>query len=62
MPLYDYKCPKCEAEVWDRVLDIDHGKQKCPSCKTIMVQKLSPPHIRFEGRGWTPNAGIVRRK
>ena len=62
MPMYDYKCPECEEELNDYIFPIDHEKPECPKCDTIMVQQLAPPHMRFEGQGWTPNAGIVRRK
>ena len=62
MPLYDYKCQECKYAVKDLVLPIDHEPPKCEDCGRPMVQRLSPPHMRFEGQGWTPNAGIVRRK
>lgn len=62
MPIYDYKCPECGEELFGYIFKIEEIPPDCPRCKTVMIQKLSPPHMKFHGRGWTPNAGIVRRK
>jgi putative FmdB family regulatory protein len=64
MPMYDYKCSKCESNYSLRV-SIDHYKvsQPCPHCGAEN-QKLFQPctnHI-FPGDGWSTKNERIKRQ
>ena len=53
MPIYEYKCSKCEHqfEVIQRISD--NPVESCPECNKKSVQKLvSAPSFRLKGGGW----------
>jgi len=53
MPIYEYKCSKCEHkfEVIQRFSD--HPVESCPECNEKAVKKLvSAPSFRLKGGGW----------
>ena len=53
MPIYDYKCSKCEHqfEVIQRLSD--NPVKSCPACNKKTVKKLvSAPSFRLKGAGW----------
>jgi len=53
MPIYEYKCSKCEHqfEIIQRISDIPI--EVCPECSQISVNKLvSAPSFRLKGGGW----------
>jgi len=53
MPIYDYKCSKCEHqfEVIQRLSD--NPVESCPACNKKTVKKLvSAPSFRLKGAGW----------
>jgi putative FmdB family regulatory protein len=53
MPIYEYKCSKCEHkfEVIQRFSD--HPVESCPECNKKAVKKLvSAPSFRLKGGGW----------
>ncbi len=53
MPIYEYKCSKCEHqfEIIQRISDIPI--EVCPECNQSSVNKLvSAPSFRLKGGGW----------
>ena len=53
MPIYEYKCSKCEHqfEVIQRLSD--NPVESCPACNKKTVKKLvSAPSFRLKGAGW----------
>jgi putative FmdB family regulatory protein len=52
LPLYEYRCLKCERHT-DKIEKVDgpHLK-KCPHCGGKMERVLSPSAIQFKGAGW----------
>jgi len=53
MPIYEYKCSKCEHqfEIIQRISDIPI--KVCPECSQTSVNKLvSAPSFRLKGGGW----------
>ena len=52
MPLYEYRCTRCE-----RVTEViqkfsDPPLKKCSECGGKLEQVLSAPAIKFKGSGW----------
>ena len=53
MPIYDYKCPKCEHQFEVIQKFSDKPIKTCPECNKESVQKLvSAPSFRLKGGGW----------
>jgi putative FmdB family regulatory protein len=52
LPLYEYKCEKCNHrfELIERVTAAE--TRKCPKCKGKAVRLPSSPAIQFKGSGW----------
>jgi putative FmdB family regulatory protein len=52
MPLYEYKCSKCQAtfEVIQKVAD--PPLKKCIKCGGVVIKTISAPAIQFKGSGW----------
>ncbi len=55
MPLYDYKCTKCEHifEVQQRISE--EPLKFCPKCKGHIKRLISPAGIIFKGSGFHVN-------
>ncbi len=52
MPLYEYKCSKCE-HLFERIQKFsDPPLTVCPKCGGDVEQLISPPAIQFKGSGW----------
>jgi putative FmdB family regulatory protein len=53
MPLYEYKCAKCQ-EVCEALQKVGAKPlEKCPKCGGgPMVKRVSSPAIQFKGNGW----------
>ncbi|MBI5906069.1 MAG: zinc ribbon domain-containing protein [Deltaproteobacteria bacterium] len=52
MPIYEYKCRKCEA-VAERIEGIHDGPmRKCPSCGGKVDRMISPGAFHLKGSGW----------
>lgn len=55
MPIYSYKCPKCQTEV-EQLKDIDdRDRATCPFCKSRLERKIT-----FSGSVWAPTAGGMK--
>ena len=53
MPIYEYKCSKCEHQFEVIQKFSDHPVEICPECNENSVQKLvSAPSFRLKGGGW----------
>ena len=53
MPIYDYKCSKCEHEIEIIQKINDKPKEVCPKCKKKGLKKqISAPSFRLKGGGW----------
>ena len=57
MPLYSYKCTKCNFEI-EMQREIIHRDTKayCSECKKGIIKRLVgfPTANQFKGKGWTP--------
>jgi putative FmdB family regulatory protein len=52
MPLYEYRCNKCET-VFERIQKFsDPPEADCPECSGTSERLLSAPAIQFKGSGW----------
>lgn len=53
MPIYEYKCEDCGAEIEVLQKASEPPKKKCPKCgASKLKKKLSVPAIQFKGEGW----------
>ena len=53
MPIYEYKCSKCEHQFEVIQRFSDNPVKSCPECNKKSVQKLvSAPSFRLKGGGW----------
>ncbi len=52
MPLYEYRCQKCQhhLEIIQRIND--RPLLTCPDCGGPLVRLISSPAIQFKGSGW----------
>lgn len=56
MPIYEYRCDKCNLS-FEKLQNIRHRKTPaCPKCKKEdkVERKITAPNVHFKGRGWTP--------
>lgn len=52
MPLYEYRCRKCNAHVEKIQKFSDPPLTKCEKCGGKLERLLSTPAIQFKGSGW----------
>ena len=53
MPIYDYKCSKCDYEFELIQKFSDDPVKKCPECfKNSVSKMISAPSFRLKGTGW----------
>jgi putative FmdB family regulatory protein len=52
MPIYEYKCEDCGAEMEFMQKAGDAPKKKCPKCGGKLKKRLSAPALQFKGSGW----------
>ena len=53
MPIYEYKCSKCEHQFEVIQRFSDNPVEICPECNKKAVSKLvSAPSFRLKGEGW----------
>lgn len=52
MPLYEYKCSKCQS-VFEVIQKVDEPPlKKCLKCGSAVHKLISAPAIQFKGSGW----------
>ena len=55
MPIYEYRCLKCDS-ITERLVQLsERMNQKCDKCLEIMSQLVSKPNVRFVGTGFYEN-------
>ena len=53
MPIYEYKCSKCEHQFEIIQRFSDNPLESCPKCDQKSIKKLvSAPSFRLKGGGW----------
>ena len=52
MPIYEYKCEDCGAELEIIQKASEPHKKKCPKCGGKLKKKISASAIQFKGAGW----------
>ena len=53
MPIFDYKCPKCEHTEEVVELSPESSLPECATCKIEMTRQFPAPALSFVGSGWT---------
>ena len=52
MPLYEYRCKKCQ-HTFEKIQKFsDPPVKKCPECGGPVEQLLSAPAVQIKGSGW----------
>jgi putative FmdB family regulatory protein len=52
VPLYEYRCKKCQ-HTFEKIRQFsDPPIKKCPKCGGSVEQLLSAPAVQFKGSGW----------
>jgi putative FmdB family regulatory protein len=52
VPLYEYRCKKCQ-HVFEKIQQFsDPPVKKCPQCGGAVEQLISAPAVQFKGSGW----------
>ena len=52
MPLYEYRCLKCDRHT-DKIENLNGPKlKKCPHCGGKVESVITAPAIQFKGSGW----------
>lgn len=55
MPLYEYRCLKCDRHT-DKIEKVDGPHlRKCPHCGGKVESVITAPSIQFKGSGWYVN-------
>ena len=52
MPLYEYRCDKCEHRFEVIQQYSDPPASSCPECGGSVTKLMSSPAIQFKGTGW----------
>jgi putative FmdB family regulatory protein len=52
MPIHEYRCKKCGANVEALQKAKDKPLEKCPKCGGPLLKLISSPAIQFKGTGW----------
>ena len=52
MPIYEYSCQACGAEIEVLHKGGDPLKKKCPKCGGRLKKRVSAPAFQFKGSGW----------
>lgn len=63
MPLYEYRCKTCGAEI-EKIVSYDAPNPICPTkdCKTEMKKKLSSNNFHLKGNGWYKDHYGLKKK
>ena len=61
MPLYEYKCSKCDKIIDKFYVSYKERKNKieCPDCGSLAIYKLSNTSFILKGNGWA-NTGYSK--
>jgi putative FmdB family regulatory protein len=55
VPLYEYRCTKCN-HVFEKIQKFsDPHVTECPKCGSAIEQIISAPAVQFQGAGWYVN-------
>jgi len=55
VPLYEYRCTKCN-HVFEKIQKFsDPHVTECPKCGSAIEQVISAPAVQFKGAGWYVN-------
>ncbi len=57
MPIYEYNCPKCEAEKEVQHSMTESPRVKCPKCGAAMKRVISRNSFQLKGDGWFKSDG-----
>ena len=52
MPIYEYKCFKCEYQVELLQKMNDNHKVQCPQCTSYINKIISLSNFKLKGNGW----------
>jgi putative FmdB family regulatory protein len=52
MPIYEYRCKKCDAHLEVLVRSSDKQPKRCRKCGGALEKQFSPSAIQFKGEGW----------
>ncbi len=52
MPIYEYRCKKCNARSEVLLMNHDQEPATCDKCGGQLVRLPSAPAIQFKGTGW----------
>jgi putative FmdB family regulatory protein len=53
MPLYEFKCPKCEHRYEKRLsLNQRNERRECPKCSHEVVRQVTAASFDLKGGGW----------
>ncbi|MHA7238908.1 FmdB family zinc ribbon protein [Arthrobacter sp. TMS1-12-1] len=49
MPIYEYRCPRCEVYEIVRAMGAAPAEDTCPTCGQVARRKISAPHVSRTG-------------
>ncbi len=52
MPIYEYRCKKCGAQLEVLLRSSDKPPKRCRECGGALEKQFSSPAIQFKGEGW----------
>lgn len=52
MPIYEYRCGKCQYQFEILQKINDKCLETCPRCGGALIRLISSPAIQFKGSGW----------
>lgn len=52
MPIYEFRCKKCDAHIEVYQKFSDKSPSKCEKCGGRLEKVVSAPAIQFKGEGW----------
>ena len=51
MPLYEYRCPKCDHTL-EKIQGISDKAPPCPKCEGETARQIGLSSFRLKGQGW----------
>lgn len=52
MPIFEYRCPKCNNKQTELIRSYKDPNPDCDVCKTPTVRLISAPNVKFKGTGF----------